>query len=71
MKSVMDENTPISWVTEMHGIPKLTLHDHIYRNVTNGDKPGPYQLLSLAEEEELSNFVVEVAQAGYEKLENK
>ena len=55
----------------MHGILKLTLHHHISGNVTNGDKPGPYQLLSLAEEEELSNFVVEVAQAGYEKLENK
>ena len=71
MKSVMDENTPISWATEMHGIPKLTLHDHISGNVTNGDKPGPYQLLSPAEEEELSNLLVEVAQAGYEKLENK
>ena len=51
----------------MHGIPKLTLQDHISGNVTNGDKPGPYQLLSPAEEEELSNLLVEVAQAGYEK----
>ena len=49
----------------MHGIPKLTLHNHISGNITNGDKPGPYQLLSPAEEEELSNLLVEVVQAGY------
>ena len=49
----------------MHGISKLTLHDHISGNVTNGDKPGPYQLLSQAKEKELSNLLVEVAQAGY------
>ena len=51
----------------MHGIPKLTLHDQISGNVTNGDEPGPYQLLLPAEEEELSNPLVEVAQAGYGK----
>ena len=51
----------------MHGIPKLTLHDHISRNVTNGDEPGPYQLLLPAEEEEPSNLLVEAAQAGYGK----
>ena len=52
----------------MHGIPKSTLHDRISGNVTHGDKPGPDQLLSPAEEEELSNFLVEVAQAGYAML---
>ena len=61
MKSVMDKNTTISWAAKMHGIPKLILHDHISGNVTNGDKPGPYQLLSPAKEEELSNLLVEVA----------
>ena len=70
MKSVMDENTPISQAAEMHGVPKSTLHNRISGNVTHGDKPGP-DLLSPAEEEELSNFLVEVAQAGYGKLENK
>ena len=54
MKSVMDENTPISRAAEMHGVPKSTLHDRISGNVTHGDKPGPDQLLSPAKEEELS-----------------
>ena len=48
----------------MHGVPKSTLHDCISGNVTHGNKPGPDQLLSPTEEEELSNFLVEVAQAG-------
>ena len=54
MKSIMDENTPISQAAEMHGVPKSTLHNRISRNVTHGDKPGPDQLLSPAEEEEFS-----------------
>ena len=45
MKSVVDENTPISRAAEMHGVPKSTLHDRISGNVTHGDKPGPDQLL--------------------------
>ena len=65
MKSVTDENTLILQA-RMHGISKSTLHDHISENVTDGDKPGPDQLLSPAEEE-LSNFLIEIAQAGYRK----
>ena len=49
----------------MHGVPKSTLHDRISGNVIHGDKPGPDQLLTPVEEEELSNFLMEVAQAGY------
>ena len=41
MKSVLDENTPISRVVKNHGVPKSTLHDHICGNVTHGDKAGP------------------------------
>ena len=67
MKSVTDENTPILQAARMHGISKSTLHDHISENVTHDDKPGPDQLLSPAEEEELSNFLIRIAQAGYRK----
>ena len=66
MKSVTDENTLILQA-RMHYISKSTLHDHISENVTDGDKPGPDQLVSPAEEEELSNFLIEIAQAGYRK----
>ena len=67
MKSVIDENTPVSRAAKMHGVPKSTLHDRISGNVIHGDKPGPDQLLTPVEEEELSNFLMEVAQAGYGK----
>ena len=67
MKSVIDENTPILQAAEMHGVSKSTLQDRISGNVVHGDKPGPDPLLSSAEEEELSNFLIEVAQAGYGK----
>ena len=51
----------------MHGVPKSTLHDRISGNVIHGDKPGPDQLLTPVKEEELSNFLMEVAKAGYGK----
>ena len=49
----------------MHGVPKSTLHNRISGNVTHGDKPGPDQLLSSAEEEELSNFLIEVRSTSW------
>ena len=67
MRSVLDENTPISRAVRNHGVPKSTLHDRISRNVTHGDKPGPKQLSSPVEEAEFSEFLIEVAQAGYGK----
>ena len=66
MSSVIDENTPILRAARKHGIPKSTLYVRISGKVKHGDKPGPKQLLSAAEEE-FSNFLVEVAQAGYGK----
>ena len=40
------------------------MHDRISGKVSHGVKPGPDQLLSPAEEEEFSKFLIEVAQAG-------
>ena len=57
MRSVLDENTPISRAARNHGVPKSTLHNRISGNVTHGDKPGPKQLLSLVEEAEFSEFL--------------
>ena len=57
----------ISQALQMHGVPKMTLHNHISGNVTNSDKPGPDKLLLPPEEEEFSNFLVQVAHAGYGK----
>ena len=66
MRSVRDENTPVLRAAQKHGIPRSTLYNCINRKVDRGDKPGPKQLLSAAEEE-FSSFLIEVAQAGYGK----
>ena len=71
MKSIIDENTPVSRAAKIHGVPKSTLHDGISGKVCHGDKPGPEQLLSPVEEEEFANFLIEVAQAGYGKTRKK
>jgi len=73
MRSVLDENTPtcIPRAARNHGVPKSTLHNRISRNVTHGDKPGPKQLLSPVEKAEFSEFLIEVAQAGYGKTRMK
>lgn len=67
IKSVINENIPISWAVKMQGVPKSTLHNHISGNVTHGDNSRSEQLLSPAEEEEFSNFLVKKAQASYGK----
>ena len=67
INSVVDENTPVLRAARKYGIPKSTLHDRISGKVQHGKKPGPSQLLSAAEEEEFSSFLIEVSQAGYEK----
>ena len=61
MKFVTDENAPISWAAKLHSVLKLTLRRYTSGNLTHGDKPGSDQLLSPAEEEKLSNFLVKVA----------
>ena len=70
MKAVTDENTPILQAAKKYSVPKSTLHDRISGKVSHGDKPWPKPLLSPVEEGEFANFLVEVAQARYEKTRN-
>ena len=48
-------------------VPRQTLSDRVSGKVVHGTKPGPNPLLSKAEETELSNFLLDVAKAGYGK----
>ena len=66
MMAVRD-GTPIYRAAKLHGVPRSTLHDRISGKVKHGTKPGPKPYLSNAEETELSNFLVDVAKAGYGK----
>ena len=44
--------------TEMYGIPRSTLHNHIAGKVDQGAKPGRSPYLSVEEEEELVSFLI-------------
>ena len=50
-----------------HGVPRQTLRDRVNGKVVHGTKPGPKPFLSSTEENELSNFLLDVAKAGYGK----
>ena len=50
-----------------NGVSRQTLSDRVSGKVVHGTKPGPKPLLSKAEETELSNFLLDVAKAGYGK----
>ena len=57
----------ISRAAKLYDIPNSTLHDRISGKVLHGQKPGRKRYLSAAEENEMANFFVEVAKAGYGK----
>ena len=59
--------TTITGAALEHGVPRTTLHDKISGRVFNGCKPGHRSYLSQLEEEDLANFLVEVANNGYGK----
>ena len=49
------------------GVPRQTLGDRVSGKVVHGMNPGPKSFLTSVEEKELSNFIVDVAKAGYGK----
>ena len=49
----------------LYSVPKSTLYDHVSGRVDRQAKPGPKPYLSLAEEEELVNFLLKCARIGY------
>ena len=51
--------------SEMYGVPRTTLHDHVTGRVEHGVLPGPKPYLSKEQEEELVSFCVHCASIGY------
>ena len=51
--------------SELYGIPKSTLYDHVSGKVKPGGTSGPERYLNVQEEEELVNFLVGCSQIGY------
>ena len=65
--AVKKGGTTITRAVLEHGVPRTTLQDRISGRVFNGCKPGRKPYLSQLEEEDLANFLVEVADNGYGK----
>ena len=58
---------PVRKAATQFGVPRTTLLDHVRSKVVHGKNPGPKLFLVPSEEKELSQFLVDVAQAGYGK----
>ena len=50
---------------EQHGVPRTMLRDRISGRAEHEKKPGPEPYLNREEEEDLVNFIEEVAEVGY------
>ena len=66
MQAVKD-GVPLMRAAVTHGVPRSTLQDRIHGRVEHGTLPGRRCYLSSSEENELVDFIVEVADAGYGK----
>ena len=54
-----------------HGVPRQTLRDHVNGKVFHGTKPGPKPFLSIPKVNKLSNFLLDIAKAGYGKSQKQ
>ena len=63
------KGTPVLCAALMYGIPRqpATLYDRVSGRVKHGTLPGPKPYLSKCEENELTEFIVSVAEQGYGK----
>ena len=66
----VDKGTTIRCASEMYGVPRSTLSDYISGKVSMEGRSGaPY--LTLEEEAELENFLVQSADIGYPRTIGK
>ena len=61
------QGSSVKRAAEQHGVPRTTLRDRISGHVQHGKKPGPEPYLNKEEEEDLANFIEEVAEVGFGK----
>ena len=60
-----NKGVPVRRAATQYGVPRSTLQDRVLGKVVHGRNPGPKPYLVPAEENELSQFLVDVAQVGY------
>lgn len=71
MNAVIYQGMSVSKASEVHGIPKTTLDDHVKGRVLPGTRSGPPTLLSSDEEQDLVSFLVKSAEIGCGRTTNE
>ena len=61
----VDKGEPVRRAAELYNVPRSTLFDRVTGKVVHGARSGPQPYLSIEEEEELTNFLLETAKIGY------
>ena len=67
MKSVMDDSLSANRAADLHGVPQSTLKDRLSGRVIHGAKPGPKPYLTVDEEAELSQHLLQASAMGLGK----
>ena len=65
MSSVLVDGLSQTTAAPLHGIPCSSLRDRLSGRVIHGINPGPRPYLTLNEESELADFLVDAAKIGY------
>ena len=67
----VERGVPLRRAAVLYNIPRSTLHDHVSGKVEFQARSGPDPYLSVEEEEELCNFLVQVASIGYPRTKKQ
>ena len=67
MKSVIDDSLSANRAADLHGVPRSTLKDCLSGRVIHGTKPGPKPYLTVDEEGELSQHLLQASAMGLGK----
>ena len=67
MKAAKDGLCSINRAARDHGVPPTTLKDRMSGRVAHGTNPGPVPYLTMEEENELANYLVDSCKCGFGK----
>ena len=67
MKNVIDDSLSANRAADLHGVPRSTLKDRLSGRVIHGTKPGPKPYLTVDEEAELSQHLLQASAIGLGK----
>ena len=69
IREVQDRNLSVREAAKKYSIPKSTIHDHIGGRPVS--RPGPAPVLTKEEENELVDWIVKMAEVGYEQCKQQ